>query len=324
VTDGIDMAGIGERALWEALADPDAPSQAWAYAAALAEEGIAPRLVRLRAGGGEVTFAFHVRARDGVADVATLPGLSGAVIAGDPGAALALWRDHARRQGWVAGYVQLGPRNGAQPLAAEVAPDRIATRNAYHVFDLARWSRQDSIGHNLRKSFNRIERQGVELVTGPEAAAAFPELLAAAHGRFGSPLPFSLACLEAWRRGGARHFGARLGGEIVIAGLCHQAGQAIEGHLVGATEAGRPLHAWLFCAIAEACAAEGLRWFNIGGYGVAGDGLHQMKTRLGAAEVPMRSLRQVHDPDRFAAVCATAGVDAGDEAYFPPWRRLRG
>jgi hypothetical protein len=321
MTDGIEIAGIGDRALWEALADPDAPSQAWAYAAALAEEGIVPQLVRLRAGGGAVTFAFHVRERDGVADVATLPGLSGAVIRGAPGAALALWRAHARAERWVAGYVQLGPGNGEHPLAAEVAPDRVGAHNVYHVFDLARWSRQDSIGHNLRKSLNRIDRQGVELVTGPEVAAAFPGLLAQAHGRFGSPPPFGPACLEAWARGGARHFGARLEGEIVIAGLCHQAGQAIEGHLVGASEAGRPLHAWLFCAIAEACAAEGLGRFNIGGYGVAGDGLHQMKARLGAVEVPMRSLRQVHDPDRFAAICAAAGVDPGDERYFPPWRR---
>lgn len=319
--DGIEIAGIGDRALWEALADPDAPSQAWAYAVALAEEGLVPQLVRLQAGGGEVTFAFHVRTRDGVADVATLPGLSGAVIRGAPGAALALWRDHARVQGWVAGYVQLGPGNSITPGAAEVAPDRIGVHNVYHVFDLARWSRQESIGHNLRKSLNRIDRQGVELVTGPEVAAAFPGLLAAAHARFGSPPSFGLACLEGWRRGGARHFGARLGSEIVIAGLCHQAGRVIEGHLVGATEAGRPLHAWLFCAIAEACAAEGLGWFNIGGYGVAGDGLHQMKARLGAAEVPMRSLRQVLDPARFAAICAARGLEPEDAAYFPPWRR---
>jgi hypothetical protein len=81
------------------------------------------------------------------------------------------------------------------------------------------------------------------------------------------------------------------------------------------------LQAWLIAQAAQACKAMGLRQANIGGYGRAGDGLHQMKARLGAAEVPMRSLRQVHDPDRFAAICVAAGVDPGDERYFPPWRR---
>ncbi len=63
---------------------------------------------------------------------------------GDPGgagAALALWRAHARAQAGSR-LCAAGSGNGERPLAAEVAPDRIGAHNVYHVFDLARWSRQ--------------------------------------------------------------------------------------------------------------------------------------------------------------------------------------
>jgi hypothetical protein len=322
---------VADRAAWEAVTAEALPAQSWGHAAGLAAGGWDPELAVVTAGrgaeAGRLILPFHRRKSGRAVDVATLPGLSGALLQGAPLAPLRAWADFAAAQGWVAGYMQLAPVAEGLPREGLLSEGlgRIAEHNALFVFDLASWDIDDSIGANMRRSIRLGGRLGARLVTDPaRIGPVFAALYARTLARGTTPAAFGGAVLAGWfAQAGTLAFAAEVGGEIVAAQLGRASGGWADLHLAGATDAGRPCQAWLIARAIEACRSMGLRQANIGGYGVAGDGLHRMKARLGAREVPLRSLRQVYDPARFAALCAAAGADPED-AYFPPWRRPRG
>jgi hypothetical protein len=319
----IRLLTVADRAAWEAATADGLPAQSWGHAAGLAAGGWAPELAVVTAGAGRLLLPFHRRTWRGAVDIATLPGLSGAWLEGEPLAPLRAWDAFARAQGWVASYLQLAPVEDGLPAVVPADVGRLEVHNALFVIDLGAWDIARSVGVNMRRSIRLGERLGAEFVTDP---ARIAPVFAALHGqtlaRSGTPELFDAAVLAGWfATPGVLAFGAAIGGEIVAAQLGRAAGGWADLHLAGAAEAGRPLQAWLIAQAAEACREMGLGHANIGGYGQVGDGLHQMKARLGAREMPLRSLRQVHDVGRFAALCAAAGVDPAD-TYFPPWRRV--
>jgi hypothetical protein len=323
---GVDvrLLTVADRAAWEAAAADGLPAQSWGHAAGLAAGGWEPELAVVRAGGGRMLIPFHRRRWGGAVDIATLPGLSGAWIAGEPLALIRAWADFARAEGWVAGYLQLGPEVA---LPEEMSPDigRVVAHNALFVLDLASWDIERSVGGNMRRTIRLGDRVGAGFVTDPaRIAAVFPALHRETLNRSGSAEMFDAAVIGRWcAEPGALAFGAEIGGEIVAAQIGRAAGGWADLHLAGATEAGRPLQAWLIARALADCRARGLSHANIGGYGTAGDGLHQMKARMGGRELPLQSLRQVYDPALFAALCKAAGADPADR-YFPPYRRSRG
>lgn len=322
----IRLLTVADRAAWEAETEGCLPGQTWGHAAGLAAGGLRPELAVIRAEGGRMVVPFHRRDWGGAVDVATLPGLSGLRIEGEPLALLRGWGALARAEGWVASYLQLGPEAPPlpDPLPLDEGRARVVAHNALFVIDAETWDITRSVGVNMRRTIRLGERMGAEFVTDPaRIAPVFAALHAQTLARGETAPLFPEAVIAAWfAEPGVLAFGAALEGEIVAAQLGRAGGGWADLHLAGASEAGRPLQAWLIARAAAACGQAGLACVNIGGYGQAGDGLHRMKARLGAAEVPLRSLRMVHDADRFAALCAAAGADPED-AYFPPWRRVR-
>lgn len=321
MSDGvITLYGLGDRSGWDAAtAGPQTfPSQTWAYARALAAAGLAPQLAVVEADGARLVLPFHERSFRGFTDIATLPGLSGASLHPASPAPLALWRDYAAGRGWVCGYLQLSVSTGA---FAVMAPDRVLSHNALFVFDLATWTAERSPGHNMRKTLRRCEREGAVFCTDRDRLAeVFPALHTASMARLGDAPIFPTETLAVWAEDPDVQFiGGAIDGQIEVAGLCRMRNGIAEGHLAGSTEAGRGLHAWLFARSAAWFAQQGVRSYNIGGYGRPGDGLHMMKARLAATEHPLRAIRQIYRPDLFDTLCRAAGV-AADSAYFPPYR----
>ncbi|SMY07366.1 hypothetical protein [Flavimaricola marinus] len=318
--DKITVFGLADRAGWEAAtAGPDAmPSHDWAYAAGLAVAGIEPQLAVVEADGARMILPFFERRWNDTTDIATLPGLSGAVIPSDGAAPLSLWRDYAAERGWVCGYLQISVTT---TMPAVAPPDRVQAHNALYVFDLTDWDIHHSLGHNMRKTYRRATRDGVAFTTDQSRlAAAFPALHVEAMARAGEGPVFPVEVLSHWAKAANVVFiGGELDGEIVVAGMCRKHGPMIEGHLAGSTEAGRGLHAWMFLESAQWFAQQGALSYNIGGYGRPGDGLHLMKSRLGAIEHPLRSLCQIYRPDLFSELCRDAGADP-QARYFPPYR----
>ena len=316
----ITLIGLDARDRWEAAARDGLPTHSWHYAAALAAAGPAPQLAELRAGDTRLLVPFIERNWQGHRDIATPTGFAAALLLPHDATGtdlLAAWRDHARGRGWVSGYLQLSPRN---PSLVAPPGDRVAAHNIWYEFDLARWDVRHDVRKKVRWSLRNGDRAGARLVTGGAALAdAFLRLYPAAMARLGAEI-FPPETLAVWLDDPAtRLFGAELDGQITAVELCRLRGPHAELHLAGSAPDGRGLHGWLIWKMAEWFAARGVRWFNIGGYGQEGDGLHQMKRRLGGTERPQRSLRQIYDPAAYDALCTAAGADPR-ALYFPAYR----
>ena len=160
--DTITLIALADRPAWELATRAALPGQSWGHAAGLAADGYKPELAVVRAQGAKLILPFHRRDADGAVDIATLPGLSGAMVAGDTFAPLAAWSRFAARQGWVAGYIQLSPENDALQVPP---PDVCKTSNVLYVFDSHDWSIETSIGHNMRRNLKAGDRIGAQLVT---------------------------------------------------------------------------------------------------------------------------------------------------------------
>ncbi|MBD3765384.1 MAG: GNAT family N-acetyltransferase [Rhodobacterales bacterium] len=305
---------------WTAAVAPGGmPGHGWAYARGLAETGIAPQLAVVRAGGARMVLPFFERGGPGARDIATLPGLSGLRITPDSAAPLALWRDHACAQGWVCGYLQLSARNAG---LADSPGDRIVAHNVLYEFDLDHWDIDSALRKNARRRLKAGERAGARLVDDPDRLRpAFLRLYPETMARLGARSVFPPAVLTRWFQDpDLLFYGAEVAGQVQLLVLGRRLGPEAELHLTASTPEGRGLQAWLWAQLAEACRARGIRHLNIGGHLRPGDGIDFMKSQFGLAVHPLRSVRQVYDPARFAALCAAAGADP-DDAYFPPWRR---
>jgi len=330
------LIGLNDQAAWDRATANGLPSHSWHYAAGLAQAGLSPQLAVVEAQGSRLILPFHQRNWGGFVDVATLPGLSGALVLPTPADArplFDLWREFAQVQGWVSGYLQLSPRNpdvvGPDVVGPDVvgpdgvAPDgdAIASHNALFEFDLTRWQFEQDVRRKVRWALRNGAREGARMVTdGPALEDAllrlYPEAMDRLDGEIFPPETLRIWCADP----GARLFGAEVDGRIEAVELCRQRGDQAELHLAGSSQTGRGLHGWLIWQMAEWFRGQGVTTFNIGGYGSEGDGLHDMKRRLGTVEQPMRSLRQIYRPDVYARLCAQAGADP-DQLYFPAYRR---
>lgn len=317
MTGEVTLIGLKDRARWEAATRWGLPGQSWDFAAGLAEMGVEPALAHVRDGGEEMLLPFLRREFRGHTDIATLPGLSGALLRPGGAGPLRVWADYARAQGWVAGYLQLAAANAGLPASPA---DRMLAHNVMFVFDLPHWRFQDAVGRKMRSSLRGAGRTAVLVQDQARLAAAFLALHAGTLERLGTRPAFSPSVLSAWSASPlVRYFGAEDQGEVRCVLMCLCKGAQVEALLLASVPEGRGLQAWMVWQTAECLAREGVKAFNIGGYGARGDGLHQMKSRFGAREVPMVSVRQVYDPAAFSALCAATGADPGAD-YFPPYR----
>jgi hypothetical protein len=316
----VTIIGLDDPEAWEAAAAEGLPSHSWHYAAGYAKAGLDPALAIVEAAGARMILPFHRRVWGEHVDVATLAGLSGALVLpaeADARPLFETWRAHALEQGWVTGYLQLSPRN---PDIVAPAGDRIAAHNALFEFDLRRWHILTHVTGKGRYTLLAGDRMGAHLVTeGEDLKAAVLGLYPAAMRRLnGVVIPTET--IRLWLEDpGVRLFGAVIDGRIEAIELGRQRGDQAELHLAGSSETGRHVHAWLVWQAVEWFRGQGVRDVNIGEYMQRGDGLHDMKRRMGTIERPLRSLRQVYRPDVFARLCADAGADP-DQLYFPAYR----
>jgi len=72
----------------------------------------------------------------------------------------------------------------------------------------------------------------------------------------------------------------------------------------------------------ERLRALGVATLNLGGGVHDGDDLAEFKRRFGAAELPLRSLRQVHRAGVYESLCRGAGVTSDRSGWFPPYRAV--
>lgn len=69
----------------------------------------------------------------------------------------------------------------------------------------------------------------------------------------------------------------------------------------------------------RALAERGVKVCNLGGGIQVGDGVAEMKRRIGGKAQPILSIQQVFDPEAYQALCGQAGVVPESTTYFPAY-----
>lgn len=321
MVDDVVIISLDERERWDAECGAEGlPSQSWNYAWGVSASGVSPSLAVVKSQGARMVLPFFERTFMGTTDIATIPGLSGASIVPSVSAPLALWAEFAGSQGWVAGYIQLA---AGTVLDGPPPQSHLASHNSMFVFDLQEWDIYRSISRKFRKQHIYEGRRRSAIVVDDRARLAerlrslYPEHL---H-RLGVAEAFSSESIERWMDDSSTFaLGAQLGETIEAIHLGRINGAFAEWHTAAVSERGRSLGAWIVWNAMERLRNVGVRYFNVGGGVRANDGLHDYKSRFGAIETPLVSVRQIYDRRRYDELCAQSGTHP-DGHWFPAYRR---
>jgi hypothetical protein len=323
MSEDVTILRLDDRERWEAEHRQDGlPSQSWGYAWGLSASGFDPKLAVVRSKGARMLLPFFERSFMGTTDIATIPGLSGASIEPNSSAPLALWREFAIEQNWIAGYIQLA---SAATFDLTLPDSELVAHNTVFVFDLHAWDIYKSVTRKFRKAhLYEGKRRGAILVDDrPALAERLRTLYPEAMRRLGASQVFSAPTIERWTGDAATYaLGAKVGDTIEAIHFGYVAGKNAEWHIAATSEHGRGLGAWIVWNAILRLKEKDVRMFNIGGGGRVGDGLYRFKERFNVEPIPMRSLRQIYDRRRYDELCELAGMVTG-ETWFPAYRAKR-
>ena len=295
------------------------PSQSWSYAYALSATGIDPKLAVVQAKNARMLLPFYEREWNGSVDIATIVGASGASIFPQSDAPLALWREFAIAQGWVAGYIQL-----SSLIAFDEAPsDEFICGNTDFLIDLEVEDFIRSASNTIRRKIRAAIRAGAILVDQQTVLLErLKELYPAAMNRLGgsSDFTFSQETLERWSLDGeGLMVGAALDNTIEAVLMVRVLGSNAEANITATTESGRYLVSWLIWQSASLLRQRGIKLLNLGGRVGQGDGHYRWKESFHAIQRKRWAVRQIYDVAKYRHLCALAGVSNGN-SWFPAYR----
>ena len=312
---------------WElALHDiPHAFGHTWESCRAMQlSTGMETFLYRFTAGDATVVCPLAERLFRGRTDVVTPYGFSGFVGRGTVEEFPRLWREFARSQGWVCGYIGLNPilERSTDYEAADVFE-----HNEVYVLDLSadEADLRAALSANRRRQLRDWERSGAQVITDRAPLAAFCLREADAFFRTRQASPVYQFSRETWlallELPNVLLFGAAARGSLAAVSLFAFTRTVGEYLFAFSTADGAGLSAPLLWHGARALRARGVRFLNLGGGIRRGDGVAQFKQRFGARVLPLRSLREVYDRPAFEELCRMSNCNPEDRSgMFPPYR----
>ena len=320
---GHRTVGLDQPAAWHAalagLPHGFALTHGWARAMAAAS-GQEPRLHLLEGPRGRAAVVLAERRLHGVVDLVTPYGYGGFACAGDMGGLAAAWR-HAAAPA-VAAYVYCHPLF----VDAAVAPadDAFDAGNAW-IVDLAgdEAALFAGLARDHRQRLRQWLRSGFAIIDDrARLAPAFRRLYADFVERIdAAPLyRFPDAALDRLlAHPGLVALGVEGPGGIEAVSLFGATPWCGEYLLSASTPDGRRHARGLVWHAMRRLKAAGVPRLNLGGGIRRDDDLAAFKARFGAVRHTVPCFKQVFDAGRFAAACASAGVPASRDGYFPPW-----
>lgn len=318
--DDVVVLGLKDREQWEAEHREDGlPSQSWSYAWGLTASGYDPQLAIVRSKGARMLFPFFVRSFMGTTDIASIPGLSGASISPSSAAPLSLWREYAIGRGWVAGYLKLATSVELQELPAD---SRLAVYNASFVVDLRTDDPLKSVSRTVHRKIQEAERSGAVLVDdGPTLTDSLVDLYPETMRRLGGVEDFSLDTLRRWAQAPTSMLlGVSRNGVVEAVHLGYVFGRHAEWHIAATTEHGRSLGTLIYWNAITLLRSRGVHFYNMGGGGRVGDGLYRFKEWFGGTALPLRSVCQIYDPEKYRELCARTATS--NPNWFPAYYAL--
>lgn len=317
---------LADRAAWEQAVSgvPHTWAHTWEHCAAFARADQDCLLYVWERDGAVLVCPVAVRHGDGAQDVTTPYGFAGPASRGDCTGWRDDWRALAAAEGWVSGYLGLNP---VLPDPPGVSDEDVHRGAPLYLLDLdagletllARMSA------SRRRQLRRWSHDRPVLVTDRESLLDFVlDRSARFFSERGAGRVYDFP-ETTWRRllesPAVQAVGAEHDGEVVAAYLFGTTSRCAD-YLFGFTAHGfEHLSAGLVWEAATVLASAGVPVLNLGGGITPGDGVATFKQRFGGAPVPLRSLREVYDVDRYRQLCAAAGVAPEDQqGFFPPYR----
>jgi hypothetical protein len=286
--------------------------------------GMKVYLYRFRGGDATILCPIAERTFLGHTDIVTPYGFSGFVGTGVHAEFPTLWKEFAREQGWVCGYIGLNPilQRGTDYDEADVYE-----QGDVYVLDL---SEEESdllanFSRNRRRQLRDWVRSGSRIISDRrtlvefvlrEHEQFFRSRGAAAVYRFSQETWLSLFELP-----NVLAFGATSGDSLAAVTLfafTPTIGESLFNISIGD---GVSLSTPLLWHGALSLRSLGVRFLNLGGGIRPHDGVARFKERFGGRALPLRSLRQVYDAVVFERLCRKTNVDPQIRAgYFPGYR----
>jgi hypothetical protein len=324
------LIGLRQRADWEAALRniPHAFAHTWSSCHAMALTTRLPTFLYVwEHGESRVVCAVSERGDGDDVDVVTPYGFGGFTGSAAGTRFLDDWIDLAEERGYVCGYIGLNPLLAVPGLSAR---DDFAAHNEVHVLNLALGEEalRRSLSVNRRRELAGFDRDGFRVVDDAPRLGSFflrhiGDFLSSRQAS--SAYDLSSATWQALVEGDQGFLlGAETAaGEVVAACLFASTPYCGEYLFSVTAPGGEGCTTALLWAGMSRLAAEGVPWFNLGGGVRPGDGIEGYKRRFGGEALPLGALRQVYRPDRFAELCARAGITVEQTPYFPPYRLPR-
>jgi hypothetical protein len=269
---------------------------------------------------GRVVCPLIVRRFQGEADVATPFGYSGFAGRGRCVGFAEQWRAFASREGWVCAYV------GQNPL---LRPEGFWAEDAFEAAQNLYWLRIDDLDE-LHQGLSRLRRRQVRRWRDPgwlctdrdvllrfvlESADGFFRRVGAAPNYFLSEATWH--ALAASDR--VELLGALRNGRLVAVTFLGWAEGVADALFNISLPEGRDAATALLIEAAERLSTRGISLLNLGGGVRPGDDVERAKQLFGATARPLLHLKQVFAPSRFRQLCAAAGAETSETAFFPPY-----
>ena len=321
-----ELIPLSQPERWEAAVAqlPHGHAHTWGFCrAAQLTSGVPSYLYRYSRGRSLVVCPLCERQFSGQTDIVTPYGFGGFTASGPCAEFARDWSAFARSRGWVCGYISLNPLFFE---AEGFDPEEVHVHNRLYVMDLLR--PQEEIVRGLSQNRRRQLREWPSVAATlnhdrgeltafllANYAAFFTRKEAGSATRFTAATMTAVAELEDVFMVGAGE-GRRLESVAVFGHTAHAADLLFNISVPG----GERYAVHLTWSGVEHFRELGVRSLNLGGGIRPEDNVAEFKRRFGAAELPLRSLRQVYRPAEYERLCRQAGKPANsDSGYFPAY-----
>ena len=318
----LDRVGEWQAALQEI---PHAFGHTWENCRAMQlSTGMDSYLYRFRTSDTTIVCPIAERVFLNHTDVVTPYGFSGFVGTGAHPQFPLLWKDFARQQGWVCGYIGLNP---ILQRTLEQDDADMYTHSEVYVLDLTREESDllANLSTSRRRQLRDWERSRSSVISDRQLLADFVLREQEEFFRSRGAASVYRFSKETWlflfQLPNVLAFGAMSGSSLAAITLFAFTPTIGEYLFNISTGDGARFSTPLLWHGVQSLRSLGVRFLNLGGGIRPGDGVAKFKQGFGGCALPLQSLRQVYDPVIFARLCQETKVDPrGRSGYFPTYR----
>ena len=322
------LIGLDDRQGWMAALDgmPHAFAHTWESCHAMhLTIGQPVSLYVAEGSGSKVVCPIAVRRVAAHTDVFTPYGFGGFLAQGDDTDLTRPWRDFARQQGWVSGYIGLNPI--FSPAACRLQPDYVEYNEIY-VLNLTLHTEElyAALSENRQRQVRSASLSDWRIEDRRRLREFFLDHVSAFHMEHGASAAyaFSRATFEALLAlDNVLLLGSGDEKSVTAVSIFAWTPSCAEYLFNVSRPEGRQYSAPIIWHAALRLRQMGIPLLNLGGGITKNDGVAQFKKRFGAKRMPLGSLRQVFRRDVYDQLCSEVGADPDSRSgYFPPFRKI--